>query len=163
MVLLGFAAVFDLVCIGLHCIHYDLIGRLQQGGHIDHATATAFNQRLNRYERIDGALICIAFLLFLVWVFRAYRSLSARDKATELPAPTPASEPRALFLVNLVAPFTNIAEIWRFAGSTQHGIKRKPNHPFAIAWWLLFWAGCLLHVAVGRMQFANRPPIASIN
>jgi hypothetical protein len=95
-------------------------------------------------------LVCqlTAFVLFLVWLHRAYRNLYGLGVRSFGDSPAWAVGSFFIPLVNFYLPYRITADIWVNSRPGQDPTKRPKGTPLVLAWWIAWTLAAILSTAV---------------
>jgi hypothetical protein len=152
--------IVDVVAIFSDIAELNLISRMLNGEFVSLGEAESSDNRQATIAMIQLVLVAGTAILFLTWMYRAYKNLRAFNVRGLQYSPGWAVGGWFVPFLNLGMPYAVMREIWRASSpgapaADDAAWKREPTSPLLGWWWAAWLLGGFVGVFLWRLVFRN--------
>ena len=163
--LLAFTIVLTLVAMASQAAEIELLNRALAGELITEAEAQSNDERQTLVGVVQIVVLLITAVVFLMWVYRVRKNLSALGATNLKHSPRWAVAAFLVPIVNLSRPVSVMQEVWKASDphAVEDGSWQKARSPRLVElWWGLFAAAEMIDGFVARTSMRGEQSISSL-
>jgi hypothetical protein len=143
MVLFSVSIVVGLIAVGFDVSRVILVARVSHGEQITRNEAEASDALQHNLSLIQAGLYVVTGVVFLAWLYRAYKNLDAFGAEALTSSPGSALISFFVPMLNLYLPAVAVSELWKAsdpASAAGEAWQQTRRSRLVIVWWLVLLA-----------------------